>query len=83
MYLIELEKMYKIGQTKNLIQRMRFFENTYHKYPKLINYIVSNDYKMIEKKFHERYKNFRLKNEWFNLDENFLKDFDKIKTIYY
>lgn len=79
-YLIECEGKYKIGFTRNIIQRMSFFKNTLPSYPRIVNYIVSNDYKRLEKSLHILFNEKRIKNEWFLLEENDLKTFDKIKN---
>lgn len=82
-YLLECEGKYKIGLTKNIVQRMRFFENTLPSYPNIINYIISEDFRQIEKSLHIVFEEKRIKNEWFLLDENDLKTFDKIKNHYF
>ena len=82
-YLIKLGKKYKIGFTKNIVQRMTFFENTLPDYPELINYIITEDYKKIELKIHKLFKDKRDKNEWFLLNEQDLYLFDKIKNHYF
>lgn len=83
-YLIKYNDVYKIGMTKNIYVRVRFFKNTLPGKADLMDIIISPYYKELEKYFHEVFKAKLLTEfdrEWFKLTEADLLFFKKVKTI--
>ncbi len=83
-YLIMHNDVYKIGMTKDLLTRIRFFKNTLPGKVVLVGYIVSLSYKKVEKSLHivfEKKIHSQFDNEWFDLDEEDLLFFNKVKAV--
>ena len=73
-YLVQSGTAYKIGRTTNVNQR--FGELSYHNFEmKMISFVNKN----IEKELHRKYKEKRIKNEWFSLND---KDVDYILNLF-
>ena len=75
-YLLYDGRLYKIGQTNNINQRIK---NIYTANP-FIKMLGSTD-KISEKTLHDIYKNYRVKLEWFDLNDSQVEDIlDSFKT---
>ena len=76
MYIINVRNsdLFKIGITKNIIQRMKQFEtaNPYEFY--LHEFFPSENCRLLESELHKIYKSKRYKNEWFKLTKDEVRD---------
>ncbi|OUL29073.1 GIY-YIG nuclease family protein [Nostoc sp. 106C] len=66
---------YKIGITKNIDQRFKKLGGTdapYYVQP--IHHIEVTNSRVIEKYLHRKYKSYKAKHEWFELNENLVKN---------
>jgi Meiotically up-regulated gene 113 len=59
----------KIGRTKNIKERVKFFSKRLSLSIKLIQHIKTINYEKIEVAFHKHYKKKRRRGEWFSLDK--------------
>ena len=76
-YIIKFGKYYKIGKTRTPKQRMDAFCN----FPEKIEIIKIAHvwgYSEIEKELHEKYKEYRVKGEWFDLNTELLEEVKQI-----
>lgn len=64
----------KIGKTKRLGKRMSHFGIKLPFPIRLVGYIKSPDYDLLEKQYHKKYNGCRLLGEWFNLTVKNLQD---------
>lgn len=71
-YLIKQNKYLKIGFTSDIDVRKKQY-NTHNANFELLYYIKSNN--LLEKKLHEKWKNFKFKNEWFNYTDEIINYF--------
>ncbi|MBW3042042.1 hypothetical protein DNJ73_05340 [Prochlorococcus marinus XMU1408] len=70
LYLIKNGNLYKIGITKNLDNRMRQLKPDY-----IVAKLYSDQFKKLEKEFHQRYKNVRIpQTEYFRLDQKHIRE---------
>lgn len=79
-------RTHKIGWTKNLRSRMRVLQTSLETEIRVTDIIETDEMqaRLIEKKIHRDYGYLRTRGEWFNMDENFVKDvfsFGKIRWI--
>ena len=69
---------YKIGKSKNIVERLRMFNVKLPFEWELIHSIKVDDYSLIEKLIHKEFSDKRISGtEWFNLDE---EDIERIKN---
>jgi len=69
-YIIKMDNKYKIGRTINIEKRMMGFKcHSIRNYKLILFYYVYN-YILVETEIHKLYKNKKIRNEWFNLNEN-------------
>jgi hypothetical protein len=72
-YLIKMDSHYKIGISKNPKRRLKAFSTM----PQQLEVILTakvNDYARIEEELHEKYKEKRVRGEWFELDDLEVKE---------
>jgi hypothetical protein len=72
-YLIKMDSHYKIGISKNPKRRLKAFSTM----PQEVEVILTakvNDYARIEEELHEKYKEKRVRGEWFELDDLEVKE---------
>src|SRR5699024_8892039 len=75
---------YKIGITTNYKDRLRSLNTIVPFGITIIEIYPSSKYKEIEKEVHERFNNRRRNGEWFEFNENDLKEFiDYVKSMTY
>ena len=73
-YFIRNKDIYKIGITKNLLQRMNQL-----KPDELLDSVRCSNYKKLEKEIHKQFKEFRIaQTEYFRLDETHISQIHKI-----
>lgn len=68
-YLVKLDKHYKIGISKTPEQRLKEFTMLPYKLED-IKIARVNEYEKIEKELHEEYKTKKVRGEWFELNES-------------
>ncbi len=75
-YIIKVQnsKKYKIGFTQNIKKRMKQFSTGNPCNLKLLYFVETLDYKSLEKDLHKEFKDCRVKGEWFNFEENDLRE---------
>ncbi len=71
-YLIKCEKYYKIGRTNNVKKRIKTFSVEMPFDIKLINSWKVSDMFGCEKQVHEKFEDFRINGEWFDLTDECL-----------
>lgn len=80
-YLVKLDKHYKIGIAQDPKSRLKEFTLL----PYELEYITTayvNNYAQVEKDLHEKYKSYRVRGEWFELNNQQVKEIvDLLKTI--
>lgn len=74
-YLVKLGKHYKIGISKNPKDRLKEFTLLPYELEEIIVKEVNN-YELVEEKLHTKYKDFRVRGEWFELS---LEQVEEIK----
>lgn len=72
--------VYKIGRTKDLERRLRDFR-IFPKEFELVHSIACEDEVKVEKELHERYKDKKVRNEWFELTDSDIEDLKKINYV--
>jgi predicted GIY-YIG superfamily endonuclease len=72
--------VYKIGRTKDLERRLRDFR-IFPKEFELVHSIACEDEVKVEKDLHERYKDKKVRNEWFELSDDDIQDLKKINYV--
>jgi len=79
-YLIKCEVgLYKIGRTKDIVSRIKMLEREIPIKMELIHNFHSNNYILAEKIMHQRYSEFRVRYEWFNLNDSHVAEIMAIK----
>lgn len=78
-YLVYSSGVYKIGKTKQLDSRTKYFSTIMPVEVNLIHSFHSNDYNKAEKKLHNKYAEYRKTGEWFELSEEQVKEICLIK----
>ena len=73
LYLVKLDSYYKIGYSDNIEQRLKQFEPT-HIEVKLLSTKFGN--RSDEKELHKLCKNFKIKNEIFEINEEVINIFN-------
>ena len=76
-YILKTEKYYKIGKTTNATNRIKTIAIEMPKKPKLVCKYKTNDIDGDEKYLHNQYESKRSNGEWFQLDNEDLKEIDK------
>ena len=72
-YLVRCADLYKIGATKNAVQRIARFETAYPHDLKTIRVTLVADMKRVESELHKRFAQKRVKGEWFDLTASDLR----------
>jgi hypothetical protein len=77
-YVIRDKNFYKIGSTKNLVDRMKNY-NTHNPNEIVLElYRLVNNYQTLEKLLHETFSAKRVRGEWFELTSSDLDEIQKI-----
>ena len=85
-YLISSEinnkKLYKIGYTKRDVEkRIKEFKTGNASCFEIVDIFTSTWGVKIEKTLHKHFNNFKVEGEWFDLNENQIKEFDRLCKI--
>jgi hypothetical protein len=80
-YLMFDGELYKIGKASNLSRRKKQLERQLGKTLELLHSIPSPDYTQAEAIMHLRYRETRVRGEWFNLQEGDIAQFVAISEI--
>ena len=79
-YVFKLNGCYKIGSSKNIKERIKHFECSLPGKMETIFIANVKDYLSVEKFLHRKFKDKRVRREWFNLSE---ADIEFIKAMDY
>jgi hypothetical protein len=69
-YVLKVGDRYKIGRTENLTSRLRSIQTSNPKAIEVVHTIESEDFAAIEKAIHRKFKDQRVRGEWFKLDRD-------------
>lgn len=72
-YIVKCADLYKIGATRNAVQRIARFETSYPHDLRVIRIAQVADMKRVEKSLHTRFAQKRVKGEWFDLTASDLR----------
>lgn len=83
-YVIKVQNSskYKIGRTINIKKRIKQFSTGNPFNIKLLYFIETINYKKLEKNLHNILKQFRIKGEWFNFEDNDLVELESAIAQY-
>jgi len=72
-YIIKCQKYYKIGKSYDAYQRMKNIELSSPFKLEMVYHAEVNDAHKLEKKIHRKFRNKRVKGEWFELNKDEVK----------
>ena len=80
-YLIKCGRFHKIGKASDVLNRLQTLQTGNPYKLKIIHTFKAKDYSKAERLLHARYNYWRRRGEWFELNENQIKEITRVVSL--